>query len=194
MTIDELLEKYRSAEISERDKGAKFERLMKNFLLTYPAYRGKFSDVWLWSEFPFRDEFGTVDLGIDIVAKTGGGDFWAVQSKFYPETSLIDKAAVDTFLATSSKTFDGDKNFSARLWISTSDNLTDNAEITLQNQSPEVARIGLEELRTAPVDWEKLDAGIFGKDAVKISANLFRISSTLSSPRKIISKITTAAS
>ena len=167
MTIDELLIKYHDENISERDKGAKFERLMKNFLLTYPAYRGKFSEVWLWNEFPFRDELGTVDLGIDIVAKTGGGDFWAVQCKFYAETSLIDKAAVDTFLATSSKTFDGDKNFSARLWISTSDNLTDNAEITLQNQSPEVARIGLEELRTAPVDWEKLDAGIFGKEAVK---------------------------
>ena len=47
VTIDELLEKYRSAEISERDKGTKFERLMKNFLLTNPVYRGKFSNVWL---------------------------------------------------------------------------------------------------------------------------------------------------
>ena len=47
VTIDELLEKYRSAEISERDKGTKFERLMKNFLLTNPVYRGKFSNLWL---------------------------------------------------------------------------------------------------------------------------------------------------
>ncbi|MBQ3726466.1 MAG: DEAD/DEAH box helicase [Selenomonadaceae bacterium] len=167
VTVDELLEKYRSAEISERDKGAKFERLMKNFLLTNPVYRGKFSDVWLWNEFPFRDELGTVDLGIDIVCKEFDGNFWAVQCKFYAETSVIDKAAVDTFLATSSKTFDGDKKFSARLWISTSDNLTDNAEITLQNQSPPVARIGMEELRKVAVDWEKLDAGSFGKEAVK---------------------------
>ena len=166
VTVDELLEKYRSAEISERDKGAKFERLMKNFLLTNPVYRGKFSDVWLWNEFPFRDELGIVDLGIDIVCKEFDGNFWAVQCKFYAETSVIDKAAVDTFLATSSKTFDGNKKFSARLWISTSDNLTDNAEITLQNQSPPVARIGMEELRKAAVDWEKLDAGTFGKDAV----------------------------
>ncbi|MBR0261003.1 MAG: DEAD/DEAH box helicase, partial [Selenomonadaceae bacterium] len=167
MTIDELLIKYRDENISERDKGAKFERLMKNFLMTNPVYRGKFSDVWLWNEFPFRDELGTVDLGIDIVCKAVDGEFWAVQCKFYAETSTIDKAAVDTFLATSSKTFDGDKKFSARLWISTSDNLTDNAEITLQNQSPPVARIGMEELRKAAVDWEKLDAGTFGKEAVK---------------------------
>ncbi len=167
VTVDELLEKYRSAEMPERDKGTKFERLMKNFLLTNPVYRGKFSDVWLWNEFPFRDEFGTVDLGIDIVCKAIDGEFWAVHCKFYAETSVIDKAAVDTFLATSSKTFDGDKKFSARLWISTSNNLTNNAEITLQNQSPPVARIGMEELRKAAVDWEKLDAGTFGEEAIK---------------------------
>ena len=63
MTIEELLEKYRAAEISERDKGAKFERLMKNFVLTDPAYRGKFSDVWLWNEFPFHIKFfGNFDV------------------------------------------------------------------------------------------------------------------------------------
>ena len=166
MTIDELLENYRGEEISERDKGTKFERLMKNFLLTNPVYRGKFSDVWLWNEFPFREDFGTVDLGIDIVCKTVDDEFWAVQCKFYLDTTPINKSAVDTFLATSSKIFDGDKKFSARLWISTSGNLTDNAEITLQNQSPPVARIGMEELRKAAVDWEKLDAGTFGKQAV----------------------------
>ena len=144
MTFNELLDKYRAISFSEHDKGSRFEALMKNFLLTYPEYREKFSNVWLWNDFPFRDELGTVDLGIDIVCKTFNGDFWAVQCKFYAESTIITKSAVDTFLATSSKTFDGDKKFSARLWISTSDNLTDNAEITLQNQSPEVLRIGME--------------------------------------------------
>ena len=47
MTIDELLIQYRDENISKRDTGAKFERLMKNFFLTYPVYRGMFSDVWL---------------------------------------------------------------------------------------------------------------------------------------------------
>ncbi|MBR3050805.1 MAG: DEAD/DEAH box helicase [Selenomonadaceae bacterium] len=166
MTFNQLLDKYRAISFSEHDKGSRFEALMKNFLLTYPEYREKFSNVWLWNDFPFRDELGTVDLGIDIVCKTFNGDFWAVQCKFYAESTIITKSAVDTFLATSSKTFDGDKKFSARLWISTSDNLTDNAEITLQNQSPEVLRIGMEELSKAAVDWEKLDAGLFGKQAV----------------------------
>ncbi|MBQ6298239.1 MAG: DEAD/DEAH box helicase [Selenomonadaceae bacterium] len=164
MTIDELLIKYRALD-SKVDCGKAFERLMKNFLLTYPEYQGKFSEVWLWNDFPFKNELGTVDLGIDIVCKTLDGDFWAVQCKFYAESTPITKSAVDTFLATSSKTFNGQK-FTARLWISTSDNLTDNAEITLQNQTPPVARIGMEELRNAAVDWEKLDKGAFGRQAV----------------------------
>ena len=166
MTIDELLIEYRNTETSERERGAKFERLMKNFLLTYPVYQRKFSDVWLWNEFPYRDELGTVDLGIDIVAKTVDGNFWAVQCKFYAESTQITKSDVDSFISNSARTFDGDKKFSARLWISTSDNLTDNAEIALQNQSPTVNRINLEDLRGAAVDWEKLNAGTFGKQAL----------------------------
>ena len=166
-SFNEFLEKYRADSLSTHDKGTRFEVLMKNFLLTYAPYRGKFSDVWLWKDFPFRSDFGGKDLGIDIVAKTVDGEFWAIQCKFYAETSTIDKPAVDSFLATSSKIFQGDKKFSARIWISTTNNFTDNAEKTLQNQSPPVTRIGSEELRNAAVDWEKLDAGIFGDDARK---------------------------
>ena len=36
MSIDELLIKYRDENLTERDTGTKFERLMKNFLLTNP--------------------------------------------------------------------------------------------------------------------------------------------------------------
>ena len=165
MTIDELLESYRKLDIPERERGAKFERLMKNFMLTYPVWRGKFSDVWLWHEFPFRGELGNVDLGIDIVAKTVDGDFWAVQCKFYADTTPIDKDDVSAFIATSNRTFDG-KKFSQLVWISTSDNFTENAEETLRNQTPPVTRINLATLREAEIDWEKLDAGKFGEEVL----------------------------
>lgn len=166
MTIDELLDDYRQLDISERERGEKFERLMKNFLLTYPAYRGKFSDVWLWNEFPFREELGGKDLGIDIVAKTFDGDFWAAQCKFYADTSIIDKKAVDSFISNSGRTFDGNKKFSRRFWISTTDNFTENAREMCKNQSPPVEIIDLDKLRRAQIDWEQLDKGKFGEDAV----------------------------
>ena len=41
MTIDELLETYRDVfAMTELEKGERFERLMKNFLVTYPVWRG----------------------------------------------------------------------------------------------------------------------------------------------------------
>ena len=47
MTFEKILEHYRKFATSEVDKGAKFERLMKNFLLTYQVYKGVFEKVWL---------------------------------------------------------------------------------------------------------------------------------------------------
>jgi predicted helicase len=97
------LKKYRASSFSERDKGARFERLMQAFLQTYPLYEGKFRHIWLWNEFPHRQDFGGKDIGIDLVAQTVEGNFWAIQCKCRDENSYIDKPAVDSFLATSSK-------------------------------------------------------------------------------------------
>ena len=112
MTVDELLSSYREIfAMSESEKGERFERLMRNFLLTYPVWRGKISDVWRWKNFPFRQEFGGWDLGIDLVVKTIDGEYWATQCKFYAETTPIVKEAVDSFISNSARTFDGGKKF-----------------------------------------------------------------------------------
>ena len=171
MTIDELLDTYKIFAMSDVEKGERFERLMRNFLLTYPIWRGIVSDVWLWKDFPFRAELGGKDLGIDLVVKTRDGDFWAAQCKFYAESTAISKAAVDSFISNSARTFNGDKKFSRRLWISTSDNFTDNAREMLKNQSPAVEFINLATLRRAQVNWSLLDNG-FAKDDAIIIRNL----------------------
>ncbi|MBQ9486310.1 MAG: DEAD/DEAH box helicase, partial [Selenomonadaceae bacterium] len=169
MTIDDLLQNYREVyALTEREKGARFERLMKNFLRTYSIYRGKFSDVWLWKDFPYRHELGGTDLGIDLVAKTVDGEFYAVQCKFYADTSTIDKSAVDSFIANSARNFhvDGvEKIFSARIWISTTEKYTSNAKKMFKNQSPPVQMINLATLRRAQVNWTLLDNGFFDEPA-----------------------------
>ncbi|MCR5834638.1 MAG: DEAD/DEAH box helicase family protein [Selenomonadaceae bacterium] len=168
MTIDELLDKYRESSANlEKEKGDKFERLMKNFMLTYPAWSNDFENVWLWNEFPLRGDLGSIDLGIDIVAKTKDGKFWAAQCKFYAETTTISKDDVAAFIANSGRHFDDDKFFSRRLWFSTSDKFTDNAREIMKNQTPEIEIIDLEILRDAKVEWDKLNSGIFGEKALK---------------------------
>lgn len=169
MNFDAILEKYRKISFSEKDKGTRFERLMKNFLLSYETYRGKFEHVWLWSEFPCRKDFGGKDIGIDLVAKTIDGDYWAVQCKCYQETSVIDKPAVDSFLAASGMTFIDEQGhtakFAQRLWISTTNHWNKTAEKTIENQDPPFFRLGLSHLREAAVDWEALDKGASGEKA-----------------------------
>lgn len=169
LKFDTVLEKHRELSFSEKDKGARFERLMQGYLLTNPMYENTFEKVWLWNEFPFKTEFGGSDTGIDLVASTKDGDYWAIQCKCYQEDTQIDKKHVDSFLATSSREFsikDGKKvRFSHRLWISTTNRWGKNAEEALINQIPPVSRINLFDLEDAPVDWEKLENGIFGHKA-----------------------------
>ncbi|RXA21715.1 helicase [Methanosarcina sp. MSH10X1] len=168
MRFQTILNKHRELSFSERDKGARFERLMKGYLLTNPIYENKFEKVWLWNEFPYNDQFGKSDIGIDLVALTKNKEYWAIQCKCYQEDTKIDKKHVDSFLATSSRFFlidDKKERFSHRLWISTTNKWGQNAEETLHNQTPPVSRINFFDLESAPIDWERLDKGIFGTGA-----------------------------
>lgn len=175
MTFAEILKKYRENSFSERDKGTRFERLMKAYLQTDPKYTSILQRVWLWDEFPARSELGDVDTGIDLAAQTYTGEYWAIQCKCYDTSTTIDKPDVDTFLSTSGREFDmaGKKTrFSQRLWISTSDRWTQNAENTLNGQQPHVMRINLADLSQAPVDWGKLEDGVHGNAARTAKYNL----------------------
>ncbi|MFV8441861.1 DEAD/DEAH box helicase [Flavobacterium sp. LB2P44] len=169
MSFNKILEKYRKISFSERDKGARFERLMQAYLLTDPQYAYRFKKVWLWDEFPGKKDLGSGDTGIDLVALTIDGDYWAIQCKCYQQTSLIDKPAVDSFLSTSSRTFKNEDlktvGFSHRLWISTTNKWGPNATQAIKNQHPPVSRIHLHDLQEAPVDWEKMESGVHGEIA-----------------------------
>lgn len=177
MAFQKILDKFRKQALSERDKGDKFENLMQVYLQTDPKYSTLFSDVWLWNEFPFRKDFGGKDTGVDLVAKTYNGDYWAIQCKCFAENATIDKPAVDSFLSTSSRSFIDDMGrtttFAHRLWISTTNNWGANAEEAIRNQQPAVSRIGLYHLESAPVDWSKLEEGLSGDSSRLAKKTLF---------------------
>lgn len=169
MQFRDILEFYRKHSYTEKDKGWRFEKLIKAFFKTDPRYAHLIKDIWLWNEFFGKDNFGGSDIGIDIVIKTTTEEFWAVQCKFYAETATIDKPAVDSFLSTSSKSFISEDGttawFSRRLFVSTTNQWGSNAEIAISNQNPPVIRINLSELEDAPVNWEKLFNDISGESA-----------------------------
>ena len=164
-TFPQILNKFRQDAFSERDKGYRFERLMKAYLKTTTLYANLFEEVWLWTEFPFHDQFGGKDIGIDLVARTIEGEYWAIQCKCYAANVFISKPDVDTFLSTSGKRFEtesGMTGFVQRLWISTTNKWNSTAEQTIRNQNPPVTRLNLIDLENDDVDWNSLEQGTFG--------------------------------
>ena len=67
ITLDAILELLREDARHSRDLGDRFERLVAAYLRTDPLYADKFSDVWLFNDWPNKGRTG--DVGIDIVAR-----------------------------------------------------------------------------------------------------------------------------
>jgi predicted helicase len=149
-TVYELLDELRATSLDELDKGDKFERLIAAYLTTAPEWVQRFSDVWLWSEWPGRD--GKPDTGIDLVAKhRETGDYAAIQCKFYGPDKTVSKGRYRSFAATSSKT-----EFSARYIVDTAKDWSPNASDTLEGLAVPVQRIDIRHLDDANVDWSQL--------------------------------------
>jgi predicted helicase len=149
VSIHEVLETLRGTALDERDKGDKFERLVLNLLRTEPEWVNRFSDVWLWSDWPGRE--GRPDVGIDLVAKHREMDgYAAIQCKFYDPSHRVSKGDLDTFLSAS-----GGTEFASRYFFDTADNWNSNAKETAQHQAVRVQRVDLAYLDEAKVDWSQ---------------------------------------
>ena len=128
------------------ERGRRFERLIRKALADHPGeYRPlRFSDVWLWGEWPGRDG---QDTGVDVVAREHGGTLCAVQCKFYGDSRKMSKG-VDSFPA---KYASG--RFGRGIFATTAE-LTDNAYRKLAAAGVEI--VTHVELESWPVDdWRK---------------------------------------
>jgi predicted helicase len=146
-----LFEKIRKYTATNKGAGLVFERLVKAFLSEDPLFKERFSQVWLWSEWPKRPA-GEIDTGIDLVAKERDGGWCAIQCKFYAPETTISREDIDSFLAASGK-----RPFTARLFVSTTERWGPNAEKVLADQVVPVQRIGIAEFEASPFDWSRFD-------------------------------------
>lgn len=148
-TLYTLLDEFRETATSTRDLGAKFEQLVLNYLKSDPIYQDRFSQVWLWRDFPKRGN--EADTGIDLVAvEADTGEYCAIQCKFYDSRHVLQKSDIDSFFTASGK-----KLYSSRIIISTTDNWSDNAEKALINQQIPIIRLSHREMANSPIDWSQ---------------------------------------
>lgn len=150
-TIDAVLDRLRRASLDERDKGDKFERLVKTYLLNDPEWSARFSNVWLWSDWPGRE--GRPDTGIDLVAAIRDDDSYAaIQCKFYAASRTVSKRDIDSFLSAS-----GSAQFTARYIFDTAHAWSPNATETLAHQSVPVQRVDISYLDDSAFEWSAFD-------------------------------------
>lgn len=151
--LEKLLNTYRKASITEREKGTYFEELICCYLRHEASYRDLYSQVWPYAEWAALQGLDKRDTGIDLVAKTQGTDeYHAIQCKFYAPTYRVQKSDIDSFFTASGK-----KPFTRRIVITTTNNWGEHAEDALQGQQPPVSKIDLQDLENSQIDWSRYE-------------------------------------
>ena len=78
------------SDYSAKQKGDLFEELVRAFLQIEPEYASKLKNVWLHNEVPQailkQLKLPETDQGIDLIAQTNEGEFWAIQCKYRQAT------------------------------------------------------------------------------------------------------------
>lgn len=68
--LSALLNTYRSASVTEREKGTYFEELICTYLRNEATYRDLYDKVWTFAEWAKEQSLSGKDAGIDLVART----------------------------------------------------------------------------------------------------------------------------
>lgn len=145
-----LITTYRTSAKSEREKGTYFELLCIKYFENEPVYTDLFTKVQPYTDWAKEQGLTGKDTGIDLVATDRDGTFCAIQCKLYDADRKVSKAEIDSFLSAASKTY-----FKSRIIVSTTNEWSQNALDTLENQDPPVTKIDLATLANSVIDWSK---------------------------------------
>lgn len=149
--LSALLNTYRSASVTEREKGTYFEELICTYLRNEATYRDLYDKVWTYAEWAKEQSLSGKDAGIDLVARIQGtGEYHAIQCKLYAEDYKVQKKDIDSFFTASGKA-----PFSHRIIVATTNNWSEHAEDALQGQQPPVSKVDLQALEDSQIDWAK---------------------------------------
>ena len=152
VSFQEMLDHIRAVSDSEREKGSRFERVMKKFFAEDPVYKERFSNVWLWPEWAARQRgFDAQDTGIDLVAEEREGGYCAIQCKCYAPDTRISKPHLDSFISASAR-----EPFTARIVVDTGHPWGPTAKKTIAGLKPKCDVRYLDDLISRSFDWPDL--------------------------------------
>jgi len=149
--LKNLLDQFRHAAATEREKGSYFKELICTYLRNEASYRDLYAQVWTYADWAAEQGLDKRDIGIDLVAKTKGtGEYHAIQCKLYAEDYRLQKSDIDSFFTASGK-----KPFTHRVIVSTTNLWSEHAEDALRDQQTPVSKIDLHDLENSQIDWSR---------------------------------------
>lgn len=150
-TFNELVNQIDENIEQQRDRGTAFEKLAVAYLENEPAFKNKYSDVWMLNEVPEEYHISKQDTGVDIVARDRAtGKLTAVQAKYY--RSKINKKNIDSFLAEVGKDY-----YSDGIIVTSTNDWNKNAKNATEYLTKEISVVGLSQLQNANFDWQLFD-------------------------------------
>jgi predicted helicase len=146
-----IIDSYRRAAVTEREKGTYFEELILCYLRNEATYRDYYGEVWTYADWAAAQRLDRRDAGIDLVARTRGtNEFHAIQCKLFAEDHVVQKKDIDSFFTASGK-----RPFTHRIIVSTTNHWSEHAEEALRDQQTPVSKIDLFDLESSQIDWSK---------------------------------------
>lgn len=165
-TFNQLIDQINDNITDNRDRGTAFEKMVVAYLENEPAYKNRYSDVWMLSDVPAEYGISKKDTGVDIVAKDRAtGKLTAVQAKFYK--GKVGKDTINSFVAEAGKNYYADG-----IIVTTTNEWNSNAENALEGLTKPITRIGLSQLEHADIDWQLFDFNSYNKGLKKTQKKL----------------------
>jgi superfamily II DNA or RNA helicase len=164
----------RTKALPAHSKGAVFERLTQLYLQTTPEYCTEVQDVWLLREVPAdirkRLNLPGPDEGIDLIARTRRGEFWAIQTKFRSQRDKpLNRRELGTFISLAFNTC----NDIAWAYVAHTSTLPVSKHHLLRKWS----EIGLDR-------WQSLDPAAWGLILTKLEGRTVRLEARSPKPHQ----------
>ena len=101
--LHDLLERFRAAAVTEREKGTYFEELTVKYLENELKYRELYRAVLPYAVWAKKRGIDGRNVGINLVAETRDGEVHAIQCKLYAPDYTVQKGDIDSFFTASGK-------------------------------------------------------------------------------------------
>ena len=159
VSFERILTQLRNESSSEREKGEKFERLMKDALPLLKPSGGEIQNIWLWREWAPAGE--RQDTGIDLVTELKDGSYRAIQCKFHESGVMSDSLStfINKAIGTHRKKDGREIKFESLMVVTTSNTISRPSEDALRRINTTgigAFVINKNALAEADIDWGDL--------------------------------------